>query len=183
MGRLKCLEQTKNKMKSMLGHGLRRLPSRTRRVASSQLGFNDLRAIHWAAAAPISRISLANQNRPSGLAPFAWVAGIAFVLGRCSVDAPPDATAPAARIADLPETAAPGQTSPSEMRVPRSDTVSPIDEPAPTQREPLQLRDMSDDVDYPNCSAARAAGAAPIREGEAGYAPKLDRDRDGIACE
>ena len=141
-----------------------------------------MRAIDFTAALPTSRISLANQNRSSSLAPFAWVAGIAFVLGRCSVDAPPDATAPAALIADLPETAAPGQTSPSEMQAPRNDRVSPINEPASTQREPLQLRDMSNDVYYPNCSAARAAGAAPIREGEAGYAPKLDRDRDGIAC-
>jgi Excalibur calcium-binding domain len=69
------------------------------------------------------------------------------------------------------------------MRPPRSDTISPVDDVAPTQPEPLQLRDMSQDVYYPNCSAARAAGAAPIREGEAGYAPKLDRDRDGVACE
>ncbi|WP_395638768.1 PASTA domain-containing protein [Pseudolysinimonas sp.] len=36
---------------------------------------------------------------------------------------------------------------------------------------------------YENCTAARAAGAAPIRRGEPGYAPKLDRDNDGIACE
>jgi hypothetical protein len=36
---------------------------------------------------------------------------------------------------------------------------------------------------YPNCSAVRAAGAAPIRIGEPGYAPKLDCDGDGIACE
>lgn len=40
-----------------------------------------------------------------------------------------------------------------------------------------------DDVYYPNCSAARAAGAAPIRAGEPGYRPALDRDRDGVACE
>jgi hypothetical protein len=38
-------------------------------------------------------------------------------------------------------------------------------------------------VYFANCSAARAAGAAPIRRGEPGYAPKLDRDDDGIACE
>jgi hypothetical protein len=36
---------------------------------------------------------------------------------------------------------------------------------------------------YANCTEARAAGAAPIRRGEAGYSPKLDRDGDGIACE
>ncbi|MBB1045197.1 excalibur calcium-binding domain-containing protein, partial [Dietzia sp. DQ11-44] len=30
---------------------------------------------------------------------------------------------------------------------------------------------------------ARAAGAAPLMRGEPGYAPKLDRDNDGVACE
>ena len=36
---------------------------------------------------------------------------------------------------------------------------------------------------YPNCDAARAAGVAPIRIGEPGYGPHLDRDNDGVACE
>lgn len=36
---------------------------------------------------------------------------------------------------------------------------------------------------YPNCAAARAAGAAPIRRGEPGFGPHLDRDGDGIGCE
>ena len=36
---------------------------------------------------------------------------------------------------------------------------------------------------YANCSAVRAAGAAPIMAGEPGYSSKLDRDGDGIACE
>lgn len=38
-------------------------------------------------------------------------------------------------------------------------------------------------VSYANCDAARAAGAAPIHRGEPGYSLRLDRDRDGIACE
>ncbi|WP_254054309.1 excalibur calcium-binding domain-containing protein [Sphingorhabdus sp. EL138] len=38
-------------------------------------------------------------------------------------------------------------------------------------------------VYYPNCSAARAAGAAPVRRGQPGYASHLDRDNDGIGCE
>ncbi|EID77829.1 hypothetical protein W59_00455 [Rhodococcus opacus RKJ300 = JCM 13270] len=29
----------------------------------------------------------------------------------------------------------------------------------------------------------RAAGAAPIYKGEPGYSTKLDRDKDGIACD
>lgn len=36
---------------------------------------------------------------------------------------------------------------------------------------------------YPNCDAARAAGAAPLYAGEPAYSSKLDRDGDGVACE
>jgi hypothetical protein len=36
---------------------------------------------------------------------------------------------------------------------------------------------------YQNCDAARAAGAAPVHRGDAGYAPHLDRDGDGTGCE
>lgn len=36
---------------------------------------------------------------------------------------------------------------------------------------------------YANCSAARAAGAAPVRRGDPGYASHLDRDGDGVGCE
>lgn len=36
---------------------------------------------------------------------------------------------------------------------------------------------------FRNCAAARAAGAAPVRRGDPGYSPKLDRDGDGIGCE
>lgn len=36
---------------------------------------------------------------------------------------------------------------------------------------------------YRNCDEARAAGAAPVRRGELGYGPHLDRDNDGIGCE
>lgn len=36
---------------------------------------------------------------------------------------------------------------------------------------------------FRNCTAARVAGAAPVRRGDAGYGPHLDRDNDGIGCE
>ena len=36
---------------------------------------------------------------------------------------------------------------------------------------------------FTTCAAARAAGAAPLRKGQAGYNPKLDGDGDGVACE
>lgn len=36
---------------------------------------------------------------------------------------------------------------------------------------------------YANCSEARAAGAAHVRYGDAGYGSHLDRDGDGVGCE
>ncbi|NEX91176.1 excalibur calcium-binding domain-containing protein [Caulobacter sp. 17J65-9] len=36
---------------------------------------------------------------------------------------------------------------------------------------------------FSSCADARAKGAAPIRQGEAGYRPELDADGDGVACE
>lgn len=36
---------------------------------------------------------------------------------------------------------------------------------------------------YPSCARARAAGAAPLYRGDAGYNEHLDRDNDGVACE
>lgn len=36
---------------------------------------------------------------------------------------------------------------------------------------------------FRNCSAARAAGQAPLYRGEPGYRSALDRDNDGVACE
>ncbi|MGW7415760.1 excalibur calcium-binding domain-containing protein [Streptomyces sp. NPDC054863] len=35
---------------------------------------------------------------------------------------------------------------------------------------------------FKNCSAVRAAGAAPIRRGDPGFGRHLDRDGDGVAC-
>lgn len=44
-------------------------------------------------------------------------------------------------------------------------------------------RASSGAVYYRNCTEVRAAGAAPLRVGEPGYARHLDRDGDGVACE
>lgn len=44
-------------------------------------------------------------------------------------------------------------------------------------------RRASSSTYYQNCSAARAAGAAPVYAGEPGYARRLDRDGDGVGCE
>ena len=41
----------------------------------------------------------------------------------------------------------------------------------------------SGSVYYANCTAARAAGVAPLHRGDPGYRSGLDRDGDGVACE
>lgn len=51
---------------------------------------------------------------------------------------------------------------------------------APT---PRTQRSIGGPVYFPNCTATRAAGAAPVRAGDPGYARHLDRDGDGIGCE
>ena len=42
---------------------------------------------------------------------------------------------------------------------------------------------LAGDVYFKNCKAAAAAGYSNMARGTPGYAPHLDRDDDGIACE
>lgn len=53
----------------------------------------------------------------------------------------------------------------------------------PQRTDPTSLRNQGGEVYYPNCAAARAAGAAPVRIGDPGYSRRLDRDGDGVGCE
>ena len=46
-----------------------------------------------------------------------------------------------------------------------------------------QAAPSNSSVYYANCTAVRAAGAAPIYRGQPGYRSALDRDDDGIGCE
>ena len=55
-------------------------------------------------------------------------------------------------------------------------------QPGTTAPAPV-ARPAAPPVSYENCDAARAAGAAPIAQGQPGYRPELDRDSDGVACE
>ncbi|MEU7009723.1 excalibur calcium-binding domain-containing protein [Streptomyces sp. NPDC046332] len=58
--------------------------------------------------------------------------------------------------------------------------VTPSPTPTPT---PTRPKKVAPPVIYPNCDAARAAGAAPVRRGDPGYGSHLDRDGDGVGCE
>lgn len=62
-------------------------------------------------------------------------------------------------------------------------TEPPTTAPPVTQPAPVYVPPVVPSVSYRNCSEAKAAGAAPIYRGQPGYAPHLDRDNDGIACE
>lgn len=67
-------------------------------------------------------------------------------------------------------------------------TKKPVEKPAPAPEkpadEPEPKRDsFSGSVYYKNCTAARAAGAAPVRVGDPGYGRHLDRDGEGVGCE
>lgn len=80
--------------------------------------------------------------------------------------------------------------SPSDCWV-KSSYLGGEPRPTPVRREyrrPAEPRALvssgrSGSAYYANCSAARAAGAAPVLRGEPGYSPKLDRDGDGVGCE
>lgn len=55
--------------------------------------------------------------------------------------------------------------------------------PSPALSPQRVNRAVSAGGTFANCSAARAAGAAPVRRGDAAYSTKLDRDGDGVGCE
>lgn len=99
---------------------------------------------------------------------------VAFALGRCSASKP-DALV-AQSIATVP-TSTPGPGGRDLPQSLLSEVERAGEEPA------VQTEETEAEIYYPNCTAARAAGATPIHEGEPGYASKLDRDDDGVACE
>lgn len=53
----------------------------------------------------------------------------------------------------------------------------------PSQARGLVGSGSSSGGAFRNCAEARAAGKAPVRRGQPGYGPHLDRDGDGVGCE
>ncbi len=107
---------------------------------------------------------------------------MAKVLGTCTDAQVPSSEAPTAApeqavvlppIAPLPPVAA---VEPAPAPAP------PAPQPAPPAPAPLVQLPVAE-VFYQNCTAVRAAGAAPIRVGQPGFQPKFDRDGDGVGCE
>lgn len=81
-----------------------------------------------------------------------------------------------------PETEATPEPEPaSEEPQEASDAPEVEEEPAAPAPAPQPVRAPTQM--YSSCAQARAAGAAPLYEGDPGYNPRLDRDKDGVACE
>ncbi|MFD8954824.1 excalibur calcium-binding domain-containing protein [Streptomyces xanthophaeus] len=111
------------------------------------------------------------------------------------------ATVTAAAVAPPSPTPTPTPTPPPSPtpapEAPPSPTPPPAPAPAPEPTQEAAPRPDPDEggtsgssatggsgsVSYKNCTAARAAGAAPVRRGDPGYGRHLDRDGDGVACE
>ena len=55
--------------------------------------------------------------------------------------------------------------------------------PSPSSKRSYGALSASTGGAYRNCTAAREAGAAPVRRGDPGYGTHLDRDGDGVGCE
>jgi Excalibur calcium-binding domain len=76
-------------------------------------------------------------------------------------------------------------------RAPATQRAAAAPKPAPTTKtttkkaEPKKAAEpkAAAGASYGNCAQAKAAGAAPLYAGRPGYAKKLDRDGDGVACE
>ena len=86
-------------------------------------------------------------------------------------------------LATCPTMPLPGPGSaPTVAALPRT-PAQPAPAPVQAAPAPVKVAPPASGVYYANCTAARAAGAAPILRGQPGYASKLDGDNDGIACE
>ena len=103
---------------------------------------------------------------------------IARILGDCPDQKATTSTFAAAAPVAVEATPAPAPVAPG----PAQPAPAPA-QPAPAQPAPAPVAPAPAEVYYKNCDAVRAAGAAPIYQGQPGYASHLDRDRDGIGCD
>jgi len=114
---------------------------------------------------------------------------MANILANCSDQlAPTNEQAPVSP-APAPAAVEPAPVAPVQA-VPAPAAVAPAPAPvAPAAPAPVAPAPVAPAAPagaaayYANCAAARAAGAAPLFAGQAGYRAGLDRDSDGVACE
>lgn len=115
-------------------------------------------------------------------------AAMTSVLASCPAQPTPASSFQAAAVVAQPAPARPAPAPAPAKPAPAQPAPAPAPaKPAPAQPAPAPAQPApapaQPDVTYKNCSEVRAAGKAPLYRGQPGYAAKLDRDGDGIACE
>ena len=134
------------------------------------------------------------RRHPLAFAAVACLAGLVLGASSVSSHAEPAATVTSTVSATVTATATSTVTAPAptvtvtetsqpEEPASQQEAPDPPVEQVTAQAEPQVDEPASESAYYANCTAARAAGAAPIYIGEPGCRPALDRDGDGIACE
>lgn len=105
---------------------------------------------------------------------------MARVLTTCTDHVAATSTyAPVVEVAPEPAPVAPAEPAPAPVApAPAPAPPAPV-APAPVAPAPV----APTEVYYKNCDAVSAAGAAPVYQGQPGYAAHLDRDKDGIGCD
>ena len=134
------------------------------------------------------------------------IGGLFALLASCGIGAAmggedaPDAAPPvtttitdvATETETVTETPTTSRAAATTEETTTEETTEPVDVDEPKTSPPVRLvpttveEVVPDDggaAYYANCSAARAAGAAPLYVGSPGYSSHLDRDGDGVACE
>ncbi|KQR80091.1 calcium-binding protein [Arthrobacter sp. Leaf337] len=82
--------------------------------------------------------------------------------------------------ADAAAAKAAAEQAAAQPVVPQAPAPAPV---APAAPAPAPVAPVPGTAYYANCTAVKAAGAAPLYAGQPGYSTSLDRDRDGVACE
>lgn len=146
--------------------------------ASTATAKNDGDAAAWLVPDVAYRCTYVSRQIDVKAAYSLWVtqgekAAMTRVLTSCGAAPLPAATSTPS------ETRTPSPTTPNDAVPDASREYVPA--PAPIYAPPAP--DGGGAVSYGSCAEARAAGAAPIYAGQPGYSTKLDRDRDGIACD
>ncbi|MGO3325293.1 excalibur calcium-binding domain-containing protein [Gordonia sp. (in: high G+C Gram-positive bacteria)] len=119
----------------------------------------------------------------------------AAIGGEDAPDAAPPVTTTITDVATetVTETPTTSRAAATTEETTTAETTEPVDVDEPDTTPPVRLvpttvqevvpTEDGGSTYYANCSAARAAGAAPVHAGDPGYGDHLDRDGDGVGCE
>ena len=127
----------------------------------------------------VQRTTTTERVGPTSTAAAPTTARATTTVAPTTTAPPPSTTTP-----PPPTTAPPPPTpAPTAAPIPTTEYAPP---PPPPPPPPMPVAAPLPEIgsgSYKNCSAARAAGAAPVYRNDPGYGAHLDRDGDGVGCE